>query len=151
MPKGICFETGHAHNWIPRSLAKCAICRIEFLPSTSKDGRTKTCGNPECLRKLFSIQRTGSGNSNYTSALEKQCPICGSTFSEKPGHFKDRVCCSRKCAATWNSRTKSGSNSHAWKPKTKIHCANCGKELFKLESKLKRTLHTFCSMSCKNE
>ena len=75
--------------------AKCPICGNPFVRTSRTVPKTcsKTCG-----AKLSAIAHTIKKNYN------KICPVCGKEFDAKRGgHFKDAVCCSRRCANLSNS------------------------------------------------
>lgn len=77
---------------IPNSerLTKCPVCGKEIY---QKQRSQQKCCSRACS---FEYKKMNYHNpKDYT----KVCPICGKKFNAKRGgHYKDAVCCSRKCA-----------------------------------------------------
>lgn len=44
--------------------------------------------------------------------IQKTCPVCGKHFSERKGHKKEKITCSRGCSNTY---FRSGKNNPNWK------------------------------------
>jgi hypothetical protein len=130
----------------------CTICGKEILIKPCEINKRKTCGSKECVKKIFSQQRSGIGNPNYKPKVKKQCPICGKSFEESVIHSEKRVCCSHKCMGILRSKTYIGKASPVWIPKIKVNCLYCGKEIERLESILKLRKHgVFCSVICQRK
>jgi hypothetical protein len=49
---------------------------------------------------------------SYPDRIKIVCPICGKTFSEKPSHAAERVCCSKECCHIRQKQTSLGMNNN---------------------------------------
>jgi len=116
----------------------CKVCQKEYL-QTRKNQQF-------CSRKCYGEYRHQvaiSGNHPFARIIgtKKICPVCGIKYTEP----KNRISrtCSRKC---W-SILMHGENNVKYKPKIKVTCKQCGKEL-EIQPCLKNRKH-FCSDECK--
>ena len=90
-------QANNTRNNMPYDIKnrKCPICGVIFIAKQRNDITcSKKCGLAH--RKILHDEKT-------KDIYKKTCPICGKVFEERGGHFKDRVCCSRKCANLWLS------------------------------------------------
>ena len=69
----------------------CQVCGKKFTVKQRQD-IGKTCSR-KCNFILYKINHREKTKDMY----KKTCPICGKVFEDRSGHFKERVCCSRKC------------------------------------------------------
>jgi hypothetical protein len=71
-------------------ITKCLMCGKEIY---QKQRKHQKCCSRDCSFKYKKINY--HNEKDYT----KICPVCGKEFDAKRcGHYKDAVCCSRKCA-----------------------------------------------------
>ena len=71
----------------PKVWKKCPVCGKDFFSTNNTCSRS--CGN-----KYSYINKPNT--KDYT----KICPVCGKMFDAKRGgHYKDAICCSKKCAS----------------------------------------------------
>jgi len=82
------------------------------------------------------------------SRVEKECPVCSSTFHAKPSQSNRRVTCSRKCAGRYRCE-KYGGEDHPLRDRVDIECEWCG-EAFEAKP-ANQDIRRFCSHQCKGE
>lgn len=128
----------------------CVICGDKFEVRPYLVGKQKTCSK-ECLKKLQSQQRSGSGNVNYKEKVKKICVVCRKEFYVKQSQSNKRATCSRKCLGEMNKRERSGENSPLWVDKQDVFCKTCGKKIIKKPSDIKSKFGNFCSRACYGE
>lgn len=68
----------------------CPICGKEFI---AKQRNSITCSRKCGLEHRLLLQKEQTKDK-----FKKTCPICGKIFEDRSGHFKDRICCSKKCS-----------------------------------------------------
>lgn len=83
--------------------------------------------------------------------ITKTCLQCGKEFPVYPSQVKrGRKCCCKKCSYKWQSQNMAGENSPHWKGgKREVHCAFCGKPIYRRPSSLKGRINYFCNSQCK--
>jgi hypothetical protein len=100
------------------------------------------------MKMLFDEKTLKSAK--QTDILPLECSLCGETFYKTKKRIK--IClnpnsahrgdfCSVKCAARTIKIEKGQSRE-------RIPCRNCGKDVFKVRSQIKKTKNTFCNSSC---
>lgn len=130
---------------------KCVICSKEFdAPRCGiKRGQHKCC-SVRCANE-YNRQNVKRGKDNQAwrgGKSTRNCLICNKEFTPRRSQVKigDGKFCSKKCYGVNLSRTKSGTNSHWWKPRLKKICLICDNE-FEVQQRNFDKQKT-CSRSC---
>lgn len=93
----------------------CLRCGTRFVPFLGKKYCSRKC------KKLSSASRNG----RHTTAPERVCEECGSTFKGRPNARYAAMYCSRKCAGNGEVRAKSDGNVIKIVA-DKRYCQQCG-------------------------
>lgn len=90
---------GQIHD--TRITLTCSVCGEDFEVVESESDR-EAC-SVECGREVQASKITGDDNPRYSESVEKECGVCGSTFSVIPSASGDRRTCSKSCLAVVQS------------------------------------------------
>ncbi len=84
--------------------------------------------------------------------VEVECDYCKNKFKLKgKSYIKKHNFCCRECYHKYQSEFLRGENNKNSKPKNIYYCANCNKEIKKLESQVRNYKNVFCSKECRFE
>jgi hypothetical protein len=113
---------------IKQAESKQEVCRLLGWP---ENGRYALKVMEIAQKTNTSINHFRVGSKKKFEVIKKVCPVCGSSFTTKKGHKKEKTTCSCSCA-----------NKYFRPHRTKI-CEECGKP-FETHRKHLR----FCGRSC---
>jgi hypothetical protein len=117
----------------------CKQCKKEFVPCRTNQ---KFCSR-KCYGQYREIIAKENDRPYNRVSKQKICPICRKSFWEYPSRIKNT--CSRKCSA----KLISGDGNPNFKPKIKVPCLFCGKEMDVLPCLIHRK--HFCDKECQYE
>lgn len=87
------------------------------------------------------------------NSIDIPCHHCGAVLIRPVWRFKNTKLhfCNRKCRGAW-LKTQTGPNAYAYKgTNVQVNCSQCGKEVIRDPSHVKRNEHFFCGQNCWNK
>lgn len=133
--------------------------------STRDIAKALGCGQTTVRRKMdqFGMQtrdgRTAQQTPSYLEKAKKNkppikqktipdvtipCNYCGDPITKRQTEVKDKNYCCKECA----DKAKVGVPNELLRNRELVHCAQCGKEIYRIKSRLKKNRMQFCNKEC---
>ncbi|MFK3936695.1 hypothetical protein ACI2JA_04155 [Alkalihalobacillus sp. NPDC078783] len=124
-----------------RRLLNCYNCKAEitvkkYIADELDEGKRNSVFCDRHCKYKWDSKFVGKLNPQY-ERFEKECEFCKKKVMLPKNRLDRFKFCSKKC--TTDSRAK---------PLNKVSCEQCGKDVYKNDSKLKKSKNHFCSNSC---
>jgi len=138
-------------------VVECSYCQSEITKSPGRIKKSKNffC-NSTCKGSWMSNQK-GKNTPRWKGENNAICYTCKKPYKERPSKIarNKKTFCSNKCyknALPQIAHERSNSiNARKSKPKVRVICEQCGKELWWHPSRLKQAYkHKFCSYDCRS-
>lgn len=153
----------------PQSLIKptnfcCRHCRSEWQRGINNpNGKPKVAIPCQKCGKLFEVEPHKAGKRRYCSQacagvakvdyVAVQCYWCGKELLRQPSWAKreQRHFCDMTCKGAWLSTLRGAETGNYKGTRVQVECSQCGKQIERDPSKVKRNNHFFCGAACWDE